>query len=427
MKYQTLSILLLLSYCTSSAQIKEYVLSEYKSISTISPLYTNYADFAPIGDAIGDARIVMLGEQDHGDATTFEAKTRIVRYLCEQKGFDVLLFESDFWGLNDGWHKTPRQPDSLQRFLKSNVYPIWTNCHGCQYLFETWLPNYASQHPSFEVSGFDPQFVLWWSKRHLKLELDSLLKRYFPENVYLRTNQNVLNDLTDYVALENDTLLFAKRMEYLDTLELALIGQFGAHDFWVQSCRNFKVCVLKSHIREEDPIGSSNLRDEMMAQNLIWLTQHKYKNRKVIVWAANSHIFKLNNCYENKYLNMYQFMGAQFLLQSELRDSVYVLGFTSARGEGGRLGSKPYTFKPGLKSGFEKWLSKGGVKYAFVDFVAFNQPYADNSIAFRMAGGGTARVYHHLVHEAPWHRIFDGVFYIRDMERCRPIKIGPPK
>jgi erythromycin esterase len=409
---------------SANAQIKEYVIAEYKSISTISPLDTNYSDLAPFGDAIGNARIVMLGEQDHGDATTFEAKTRLIRYLTKVKGFDVLLFESDFWGLNDGWQKTTRQPDSLRRFLKRNIYPVWTVCHSCQYLFETWLPSYAIEHPSFEVSGFDPQMELYWAKKNFNSALDSLFKNNFPENTYLLINRYLLNDLTDYLALQKDTVLFHKRMAYLDTLEQVLTVKLGVNNFWVQSCRNFKACVLGSHIRRDDPLGSSNLRDEMMAQNLIWLTQHKYKNRKVIVWAANSHIFKMNNCYENKYLNLHRFMGAQFQLLSELRDSVYVLGFTSARGEGGRLGFKPYNFKSSSKKGFENWLSKIDVQYAFVDFVAFRKQNSDQSYAFKMAGGGTGSSYHHRVHNAPWHRIFDGVFYIRDMERCRPIRIS---
>eukprot|EP01136_Pigoraptor_vietnamica_P022309 Opistho-1_new@73276 len=50
-----------------------------------------------IGNAIGNRRIVVLGEQDHGDAASMQAKAKLVQYLHEQKGFNVLLWEGDFF------------------------------------------------------------------------------------------------------------------------------------------------------------------------------------------------------------------------------------------------------------------------------------------------------------------------------------------
>jgi erythromycin esterase len=421
MKFQVLTTLLTLSYCISSAQIKEYVLSESKPILSISPKDQDISDLSCIGKAIGDARVVMLGEQEHGDATTLEAKTKIVRYLCEEKGFDVLLFESDFWGLNDGWSKVPRQLDSLQKFVKSNVYPIWTNCHGCQYLFETWLPKYAMEHPVFEVSGFDPHMVLRWTTLHLLREIESLLNQQFPSNAYLKSNLHVLNGITTYDNVPADSNLIKAQLQYLDRFEIELFARFGTDDFWVQTMRSLKVWVQNR--QNYRSVQSFNRRDEMMAENLIWLTDHKYKGRKVIVWAANAHVLKLSGSFQISKLNQLKHMGNHFLEKSRMKDSVYVIGFTSARGEAGMLGKTPYRFKTRGRSSFEKWQSKTGVKYAFVDFKAFNAQIGSKNVTFRMAGSGGLG-YGHYSHKAPWHRIYDGVFYIRDMERCRPIKVG---
>ena len=43
----------------------------------------NFEGFEKIKKEIGDAKIVMLGEQSHSDATTFETKIKLVKYLHE--------------------------------------------------------------------------------------------------------------------------------------------------------------------------------------------------------------------------------------------------------------------------------------------------------------------------------------------------------
>ncbi|HEU4549948.1 MAG TPA: hypothetical protein VFS01_09635, partial [Rhizomicrobium sp.] len=57
----------------------------------------DFSDLAPLGAAIGRARLVQLGEPSHGAGTCFAAKARIVRYLHQRHGFDVLIWESGLY------------------------------------------------------------------------------------------------------------------------------------------------------------------------------------------------------------------------------------------------------------------------------------------------------------------------------------------
>jgi hypothetical protein len=57
----------------------------------------NSADLEPLREVIGNRRIVMLGESTHGDGATFAAKIRLIKFLHERMGFDVLAFESGFY------------------------------------------------------------------------------------------------------------------------------------------------------------------------------------------------------------------------------------------------------------------------------------------------------------------------------------------
>ena len=47
-------------------------------------------DLNILGDAVKNVEILMLGEQAHGDGSTFLAKTRVIKYLHENLNFNVL-------------------------------------------------------------------------------------------------------------------------------------------------------------------------------------------------------------------------------------------------------------------------------------------------------------------------------------------------
>ena len=177
--YKLLILFLIFRTTVSFGQqkVKEYVLHNTVPISTISPDSTNYDDLSPIGNSIGNAQIVMLGEQDHGDAATFLVKTRLVKYLHEKKGFNVLAFESDFFGLNNGWDSLNKSKLQIDSFIKNNILSLWSYCSACKDLLYDYIPLTQKSDIPIILTGFDNQTVYTHSRKHLIEKLDRVLRK----------------------------------------------------------------------------------------------------------------------------------------------------------------------------------------------------------------------------------------------------------
>ena len=60
-----------------------------------------------LDEAIGDARVVAIGETAHGIREFYQLRHRLVRYLVERRRFDTYAMESGFvegWRVNDWVH-----------------------------------------------------------------------------------------------------------------------------------------------------------------------------------------------------------------------------------------------------------------------------------------------------------------------------------
>ena len=413
-----LASLLSFSFSVSLAQkpIQAYVTQHQVQLRSVDPTQSDYSDLSIIGEAIGDARIVMLGEQDHGDAPAFLAKTRIIQYLHEKKGFNVLAFESDFFGLNYNWQMVENGGMTLQDYINKNISPIWSMCTACSHLFKTYLPTCLGTGNVIEVSGFDCQM----NTKYLMPILDSVLRLYkLPITSSPEYGSALLPLLSTWYNYTKDTATTDKIISIYTEIKKQLAARQDIDEFWMQTVDNLIQQNIQFRNWKQDYWKDMNTRDRQMAANLRWLALKKYPNDKIIVWAHNYHVSKYAGHFPEDFLNNANSMGTVFTEETLLLNQTYILGFSSLKGTAGRLSQKTYKIqKPGPNS-FEHWINPN-FEYAFVDFKKYNLANPSGKDLFFMAGSIKGNN-HHTNHEAEWNKIFDGVIFIRNMYPCEPV------
>jgi erythromycin esterase len=398
--------------CMQAQQsIKSYVHDSMVQIKDISPYNEDYSELQTIGDAIGEAKIVMLGEQDHGDAPTFLAKSKIIKYLHEEKGFNVLAFESDFFALNAGWDSLNKTDTAIQTFIRLNIFPLWTACDACQQLLFDYLPATHSSENPLQLSGFDSQIFLWYSYDSLRILLDSVFRLYelpitkTPEytGIVLPLIDSTAAWLSPYV----DSNQYNTAHQFFTQIKLELMEKVVENDFWLLVMDNLIAANLEFECIGIDDSKGYVIRDAQMARNIAWLSRVKYPNEKIIIWAHNFHISKQVDDSNEEFYGGTS-MGGFMSQDTALIAQTYVMGFTSYEGSTARIQGRMKSVAEPKRNSFESWVNEN-YYYGFLDFT----PYSGNhQQEFRMKG----ELHRHS--KEAWMTKYDGYFYIRTMYPC---------
>ena len=393
--------------------IKKYVKKNMSPIKTIQPDSNDYSDIEAIGNAIGNSRIVMLGEASHGDALTFLAKTRLVKYLHEKKGFNILAFESDFYSLNRKWDLLQQNTLPLDSFYFTyNIHSIWTGCKTCDNLFYQYIPATIKTSNPLIISGFDSQIFGYHRIKHFKNDIDSFLVsqhiQFTQKESYRKTFLPLIDSIIYYNQRDSSEQLLM--MSFIDSIQNELKYLPIKDDFFYMCFQNLKQFTLSrlAFQKNSDKKEAYNIRDQQMAFNLKWIMNKKYPNEKIIVWAHSGHIYKNNMNYNS--------MGEYFTKDSSIKEKTYVLGFTSREGSYGLFwDSKVYGISKPERFSFENWISRK-INYGFVDLKKYNESNTNSREHFYM------KSLRHENYWTDWTNGFDGIFYIKEMQPCDSFK-----
>jgi erythromycin esterase len=387
MKYTLIPIILFAFSPSVYAQedIEKYVKNNHITIETISN-DTNYSGYEAIAKAIGDKRVVMLGEQDHGDAPSFLAKTKIIKYLHEKKDFNVLAFESDFFSLTKGQEEIMNDSIRFRKYIQGNIFPIWPYCDACSDLFYQYLPAVFVSPSPITVTGFDNQLHGWYTRRKIVWYLDSILNLLQTEIPQYETTRIQLLAWTDSL-----TKNYGKKFGQKDLFDSYATWMQQVVGIWVKKKgEDYTSRLLRSmiafnnqsfHFYQYKWWEGGIIRDREMAANLDWLVNVKYKNEKIIVWAASGHIVKNSSKINGV---VHGTMGSFFCDIPGNETQTYIIGFASAAGRAGRINMKQYDVTPPRRKAFETWF--GTKSFTFIDFLPYRTTGGNEAFLMKPMG-----------------------------------------
>lgn len=320
---------------------KQYIDELYKSsskIRSLSPNDTNFNDLEAIGKSIGEAKFVLLGEPSHGDGGAIQMKTRLVKYLHEKKGFDVLMFEADLYAIMFGLSDI-KDLNTIEVSAKENIYTCWTESNVSQDLW-TYYKNELKGNNPILLGGIDSRHAGNFSKTKLIGNLTDIAKSS-QYNVDSEAYRKFVKDL-EYI-LQNE---FSSKKNVVDNdnfnTEINKIEEAVKFSSVDPRQRNLWLIEVNNIRNLFDLIIQEKSRDIMMAENFIFLSKYIFPGKKIMVWSHNNHnVLDVNTYmsfnpefakqwYETNTYKGFTYFGTE--IYRAFKDQVYSLAITSGSG-----------------------------------------------------------------------------------------------
>ena len=386
-------------------------------------------DLAAFGRAVGDARIVALGEASHGTREFFQMKSRLLNYLVVEKRFTVFAIEAN-------WPETL----AVDRYIKSNEGDVaeamskmyfWTwYTEEVRDMIE-WMRGFnrgyvqaTGKPPILTFTAFDMQTATVAAAEAL-----AYLKQHAPAEAVKA--ETAYRDIAGLAVPDNRAAQFAERAA-------AVLKAFDDHRAELEKASStvawrdarqaanvaFQACTMRI------PGRSGGYRDEMMAANVDWLLNEAHPKEKIVLWAHNGHVrFEQGAGYKP--------MGA-WLRERHGKD-MYVLGFAFRQGSlravgqavgGTRSPLAEHAVPPAPEGSGSAVLGSAGMPLLFLDLAGLP---ADGALA-----GWTKQS--HLFYDvgAIWQtgdaaanltpeslaKAYDGIVFVDEGHAARPL---PPQ
>jgi erythromycin esterase len=276
----------------------QMVSADASTLTSIDPATASDTDLAAFGNAVGSHSIVLLTEATHGDGNTFDLKTRLVKYLHEQKGFNVLFMESGMYDVVRMQQRLAAGGSSLSTQAPGRIYYMYSRTTAGQQVLQYVDSTLATATPlalwghDIPMNGTDSTTSLLPNLQSFLSSRNSSLPASADWPGYLRVAQQA-------VALNGVTLNPADSTSFLNMSTL-VVGELCASQpdtatdllqsvgFWCRIAHGVQADY--THLwSATDARTPTDLRDITGAGNIQWLLNGRLQGQKAIVWLHALH------------------------------------------------------------------------------------------------------------------------------------------
>lgn len=359
----------------------DYIKSNAKPLRTIDPLDTNYSDLSFLQSYLQGKDIVELGESGHGVAEFSQSKVRLIKYLHEQLGYDVMAFESSILSAYLG-NEQQSQWTATQLMQKS-VFAVWSTT-DVQELFSYIQSTQGTAHPLI-LAGFDVQLTTpyeWQIRPGLFQEVVSTVDPAYGQQVHDMDEAFIQGLMAsfrgDFSYIQNNYAdLKAKYLAltgFLDANAAQIARAYPSRPLYPlvvrQAAWSMGAYLDESFYMAQNTTAGNLIsladRDAGMATNLEMLVDTLYPGKKFIIWAHNDHIMHDARLYPQV---GWQNMGNWIFQKYGSR--VYTVGLYMYQGtacwNGSGVCGGVYTIDPASPNSVEGLLHSSNSPYVFLD------------------------------------------------------------
>lgn len=406
------------------------------AVRSIAPADEDFSDLMPLVGWIGTSRVVALGEVTHGDGPTFHAKARLIRFLHQVMGFDVLAWESGFFDvpLMDAALRTDIP---LEEAARQGLYRIWWSSQEVQPVLAYVRSTQATTRPIHSV-GFDCRVATNRSRSELfpasifqffdrldpaliskqeRADLTTLSVGLVPAEYYNKPGERIYN-----------RALPRRLISVIDERRAELLVRAGPRE--IDHVRQSLVSLLAMDRALGGQAGTGQSedgysRDTAMAENLLWLLENPLAGRKVIVWAHNYHV---QRDFANQRAAAAAAKGSRspagptgLHLARTLGRDLYVIGFLAHHGRYGYAGEEPVDIATAEPGSLEGLLHAVGKPFLLLDLRALP---GDHWLRAPLSTG----LYFYEPQETDVPRLYDAVLFLDEMKPSTAVAGagGPP-